>query len=137
VRVAAVTPEQIDFPFAAQVLALRAVVTKKKTGECSDETRLFATSLLPTERTPSQLMRLCRGHWGVEAGNHNRRDVTWGEDRTSGRNARRALNIALVRTALLGPLLGEGSINLRALSQAYSANPGAAIRRLLHPHFDG
>jgi hypothetical protein len=135
--IAAVTPEQIDFPFAAQVLALRAVVTKKKTGACSDETRLFATSLLPTERAPSQLMRLCRGHWGVEAGNHNRRDVTWGEDRTSGRNARRALNIALVRTALLGPLLSEGSINLRALSQACSINPGATLRRLLHPHFDG
>lgn len=40
-------------------------------------------------------------------------------------------------TALLGPLLREGSINLRAFCQAYSTNPGAAIRRLLHPHFDG
>jgi predicted transposase YbfD/YdcC len=135
--IAAVTPEQIDFPFAAQVLALRAVVTQKKTGVGSDETRLFATSLLPTERAPAQLMRLCRGHWGVEAGNHHRRDVTWGEDRTSGRHARRALNIALVRTALLGPLLCEGTINLRALSQACSINPGATLRRLLHPHFDG
>ena len=70
------TPEQIGFPFAAQALALRAVVTKKKTGEASDETRLYATSLLSAERRPPQLMRMCRGHWGVEAGNHDRRDVT-------------------------------------------------------------
>ena len=119
------------------MLALRAAVTQKKTGEASDETRLFATSLLSAERVPKQLLRACRGHWGVEAGNHNRRDVTWGEDRESGRNAQRALNLALIRTALLGPLLSEGSINLRALSQSYSVNPGAAIRRLLHPHFDG
>ena len=134
---AAVTPEQIGFPFAAQALALRAVVTKKKTGEASDETRLYATSLLSAERRPPQLMRMCRGHRGVEAGNHDRRDVTWGEDRESGRNAKRALNIALVRTALLGPLLSEGPVNLRALSQTYSVNPGAALRRLLHPHFEG
>jgi len=134
--VAAVTAEQLGFPFAAQVLALRAVVTDKKTGSTSDETRLYVTSLWPAERTPRQLLRLCRGHWGVEAGNHNRRDVTWAEDRESGRNARRALNIALVRTALLGPLLSEGPLNLRALSQTYSFRPAVALRRLLHPHFD-
>lgn len=131
-----VSTEQVDFPFAAQVLALRCVTTEKKTGKTSDETRLFATSLLPAERTIPQLMRLCRGHWGVEAGNHNRRDVTWLEDATSGCNPRRCLNLALIRSALLGPILRDGSINLRALCQARAANPSSVLRTLMHRHFD-
>ena len=133
---AAVTAEQIGFPLAAQVLALRCVTTEKKTGKTTDETRLYATSLWPGERTPSQLMRLCRGHWGVEGGNHYRRDVTWFEDATSGCNPRRCLNLALLRSALLGPILRDGSVNLRALCQAGAADPSSVLRKLMHPYFD-
>jgi hypothetical protein len=131
-----VAVEQIDFPSATQVLALRCVTTEKKTGKTSDETRRFATSLLPVERTLPQLMRLCRGHWGVEGGNHYRRDVTWFEDATSGCNPRRCLNLALIRSTLLGPILRDGSVNLRALCQAGAANPSAVLRKLMHRYFD-
>ncbi len=120
----------------AQVIALRCLSTLKKTGAASDETRLFLTSLSSSQRTPAQLMRLCRGHWAVEAGNHNRRDVTWAEDATSASNPRRCLNLALIRSALLGPILRDGPVNLRALCQQGAANPSAVIRRLMHPHFD-
>lgn len=118
------------------MLALRCLATEKKTGESSDETRLFVSSFWPGERTAAQLMRLCRGHWGVENGNHNRRDVTWAEDATSASNPRRCLNLALIRSALLGPILRDGPVNLRALCQQGAARPSAVLRRLMHRHFD-
>lgn len=64
----------------------------------------------------------------------NRRDVTWREDAELGRNARRACNLALLRSALLGLLLREGSLNLSALTQHHAAHPAAALRLLFHPH---
>lgn len=133
---AAFTAEQIGFPFAAQVLALRCVATEKKTDKTSYETRLYSTSLWPAERTRAQLLRLCRGHWGVEAGNHNRRDVTWFKDATSGCNPRRCLHLALLRSALFGPILRDGSVNLRALCRAGAADPSSVLRKLMHLYFD-
>ena len=54
----------------------------------------------------------------------------WGEDREHGRNARRACNLALLRSALLGLLLRDGSLNLSALSQDYASHPPIALRLL-------
>lgn len=132
---AAVTPGQLGFPHAATVLAVTSVCTVKKTGATSTQTRLFVSSAAPTDCTPRQWLARCRGHWSVESANHYRRDVTWREDAELGRNARRACNLALLRSALLGPLLRDGSINLSALTQHYASRPGAALRflRATHP----
>lgn len=66
----------------------------------------------------------------MESANHYRRDVTWREDEELGRNVRRACNLALIRSALLGALLRDGSINLSALTQRYASNPASALRFL-------
>jgi hypothetical protein len=61
--------------------------------------------------------------------------VTWREDAELGRDARRSCNLALLRSALLGALLREGSLNLSALTQRYASHPTAALRflRARHP----
>lgn len=130
------TPEQLGFPHAATVVAVTSTVTHKKTGKLSEETRLFVSSAERATLTLRQWLARCRGHWKVESGNHYRRDVTWREDQELGRNARRACNLALIRSALLGVLLREnGALNLSALSQRYASQPAAALRflRTLHP----
>ena len=66
----------------------------------------------------------------MESANHYRRDVTWREDAELGRQARRACNLALLRSALLGALLRDGSLNLSALTQHYASHPAAALRFL-------
>ena len=108
--------------------------TDKKTGLTSGETRLFVSSAARTVFTPRQWLARCRGHWSVESANHYRRDVTWREDAELGRNARRACNLALLRSALLGVILRDGSVNLSALTQRYASNPGAALRLLSARH---
>ena len=124
------TPEQLGFPHAATVVAIASAVTNKKTGVASGETRVFVSSLARGALTPRQWLARCRGHWSVEAANHYRRDVTWREDAELGRNARRACNLALLRSALLGALLRDGSINLSARTQHYASHPAAALRFL-------
>ena len=111
-------------------MAVRSEVTDKKTGAESGETRLFVSSAELGALTRRQWLARCRGHWSVESANHYRRDVTWREDAELGRNARRACNLALLRSALLGALLRYGSLNLSALPQHYASHPGAALRFL-------
>ena len=134
---AAVTPVQMGFPHAATVVAVQSTVTDKKTGLTSGETRLFVSSAPRAAFSRRQWLARCRGHWSVESGNHYRRDVTWQEDRELGRNPRRACNLALLRSALLGVILRDGSVNLSALTQRLASQPGAAIKflRASHPQF--
>jgi predicted transposase YbfD/YdcC len=105
-------------------------VTNKKTGAESGETRHFVSSLERGALTPRQWLARVRGHWRVESANHYRRDVTWREDAELGRNPRRACNLALLRSALLGALLRDGSINLSARTLHYASHPAAALRFL-------
>lgn len=134
---AAVTPVQMGFPHAATVVAVKSTVTNKKTNLTTGETRLFVSSAPRATFTHRQWLARCRGHWGVESGNHYRRDVTWHEDGERGRNPRRACNLALLRSALLGVILRDGSVNLSALTQRLASQPGTAIKFLCarHPQF--
>ncbi len=132
-RLATVTPVQLGFPHAATVLAVQSAWTNKKTGLSGGDTRWFVSSAERSACTPRQWLARCRGHWSVESANHYRRDVTWREDAELGRNARRACNLALLRSALLGALLHDGSLNLSALTQHHASHPSAALRRLLSP----
>lgn len=131
---ATVSPLQLGFPHAATVVAVKSQFTHKKTGVSSSETRLFVSSAEPTAFTPRQWLSRCRGHWSVESANHYRRDVTWREDGELGRNAPRACNLALLRSALLGALLRDGSINLSARTQHYASFPAVALRFLRSNH---
>jgi predicted transposase YbfD/YdcC len=95
----------LDFPFARSIVVVRSHVIDKKTGEHSDETRYYVSSLERAERTPRHWHALVRGHWGgVEIRNHWRRDSLWGEDRSRTRNATALANLALLRNALLALL---------------------------------
>lgn len=125
---------QLGFPHAATVVAVKSQITDKKTGRQSGETRMFVSSLEAGGLTRSQWLSRCRNHWSVESANHYRRDVTWREDQELGRHAQRACNLALLRSALLGALLRDGSINLSAQTQHYAFHPAAAIRFLRSRH---
>ena len=105
-------------------------MTDKKTGKESGEVRVFVSSLERAALTRRQWLARGRGHWQVESANHYRRDVTWREDEELGRNVCRACNLALLRSALLGALLRDGSINLSARTQHYASHPAAALRFL-------
>ena len=100
-------------------------MTNKKTGAESGETRHFVSSLERGALTPRQWLARVRGDWRVESANHYRRDVTCREEAELARNPRRACNLALLRSALLGALLHDGPLNLSALSPNYASRPSS------------
>ena len=105
---AAVEPDALPFPGARQVFDTRNTTTYKKDGKTTQHTRFFVASLTTQEAGAGRLAGAARGHWSVENPNHWRRDALWGEDRCRLRNKNAACALALLRTALLRPVLRCG-----------------------------
>jgi predicted transposase YbfD/YdcC len=94
-----------DFPFARSLIVVRSDRTVKKTGQTTNESRYYLSSVPPEDHTPAQWQGLIRGHWGgVEIRNHWRRDALMGEDRSRSRHPNLLANMALIRSALLALL---------------------------------
>ncbi len=72
---------EFGFVAAAQIARVRRHRLSKKTGRTKTETAYLVTSLWPGQTTPQQVLAGNRRHWGIENGNHYRRDVTFDEDR--------------------------------------------------------
>ena len=87
----------LDFPYAAQVFALRREVTAMVSQKYRSET-VHGLSSLPTERaTPARLLALSRGHWTIDNRLHGVRDVTFDEDRSRVRKGAGAQVMASLR----------------------------------------
>lgn len=104
----AAEPDALPFAGARQVFDTRNTTTYKKGGRTTQHTRVFLTSLSGEQAGAERLARLARGQWSVENPNHWRRDALWGEDRCRLRHAGAACALALLRTALLRPVLRSG-----------------------------
>jgi hypothetical protein len=98
VRLAGVTPAQLEFPHAAQVVELTRESTCKKTGETTTGRRYF---LLTEPLGARDCLLACRGRWGVENKNHHPRDATWLEDKTRAAAGHTAANLTLLRGLVL------------------------------------
>lgn len=130
-RVRAVTPDQVRFPHAEQLIAVTAERTCKRTGQTSTETRHYVTSWPPVEASPAQLAAAIRGHWaGIENRQHWRRDAIWGEDRCRSRRPALAANLALLRLVLWARLCRAGQTHLPSLCERVAAHPALGLQLL-------
>lgn len=100
-----VEPDALPFPGTRQVFDTRNTTTFKKDNQTTRHTRFFVTSLTDAQAGAARLANLARGQWSVENPNHWRRDALWGEDRCRLRDKNAACALALLRTALLRPVL--------------------------------
>ena len=99
----------LDFPYAAQVFALRREVTEMVSLKYRRET-VYGLSSLPTERaTPARLLALSRGHWTIENRLHWVRDVTFDEDRSRVRKGAGAQVMASIRNLAISLLRIAGA----------------------------
>jgi len=96
-----VTPEEVGFCGAAQVVRIHRHFTELSTHKESDETVLGISSLLP-QAEPSQnaawLLDIARGHWTIENSNHYVRDRTYDEDRCQVRDPNSARILTTLRS---------------------------------------
>jgi predicted transposase YbfD/YdcC len=87
-----ISPEQACFPAAAQ----SAIILRQGLGETADHEYLL-TSREPARLTAQQWEQLQRNYWGVEAGLHQRLDVSADEDRSRVRHRNAAWILAMFR----------------------------------------
>ena len=95
-------------------------LTRERTinGERTVETVRGITSLCAERADAERLLRLTRGHWGIENGLHYRRDVTMGEDASRVRKGVGPQVMAALRNSIIHALSDVGP------------NLAAAMRRL-------
>jgi predicted transposase YbfD/YdcC len=101
-----------DWPGLEQVFQLerRRVVTKS--GKNEQETVYGLTSLSRAHASPARLLCLSRGYWGIENGLHQRRDVTFREDRTRLTRGHAGRVMATLNNLVIGLLRHAGATNI-------------------------
>ena len=123
----------LDYPCAQQAWRLQRETRETRNGPRTVTHACGVTSLLPKRASAADLPGMLRRHWEVENGNHYRRDVTPGEDRSRFRTGHGpAVNAA--RNNLVPALTpSKGETDLPAALITLGQNRSEAAGRLLRP----
>lgn len=136
-----VSPEQVGFYGAAQVVRIRRHFLYLNSGRHSEETVLAVTGLQPLADAQANgllLLAIARAHWAIENGNHYVRDRSYDEDRCQVREPNSAQILSTLRS-LARFLAKQGAHHPRNPHQATtpafhrycSAHRSRALRWLL------
>jgi len=100
----------LDFPHARQ--AIKITRWRQDTaGRTTRQTACAITSLTSAHATASDLARLVREHWSIEA-HHHVRDVTFGEDTSASRTGSGPANLATIRAAITAAIKDAGYLHI-------------------------
>ena len=123
--------EWAEWPHLAQVARL--VSTRIEGEKTTRETHYLITSLGAEEASPRRLLRISRGHWGIENRLHWVRDVTLDEDRCQVRTGAAPQVLAALRNTVIGILRCAGARNIAAALRSYAAHPDRALALVTSP----
>jgi predicted transposase YbfD/YdcC len=101
----------LDFPGARQAIKITRWRQDTATGKVSRETVYAITSLTSAQATASDLARLVREHWTIEA-HHHIRDVTFDEDTAASRTGNGPVNLATIRAAIISAIKDAGYLHV-------------------------
>jgi hypothetical protein len=96
-----VTAEQAGFPGVAQAARLTRCIDSDRHPADSLETEWLITSRPANTLCAEQMLTADRRYWGIETGLHLRLDGSAGEDRSRVRHPVSALNLAMLRRAVV------------------------------------
>ena len=85
------------------------------------------TSLPPGRADAATLLRLLRGHWGIENRAHWVRDVTFDEDRCQVRSGAAPQAFAACRNLTIALLRRRGHANIAEALRTYAGRPRDAV----------
>lgn len=122
--------ESSDWPYLQQVFKLERRRVMGVTGEIQTKIVYGVTSLTARVASPQRLLKLNRGHWGIENGLHYRRDVTLREDAGRTKFKRFGQVIASLNNLIIGLTIGRGWTNLAQARRYYEAHPDLALKLL-------
>jgi hypothetical protein len=96
-----------------------------------EQRRTSVSSVSPQKGSPRQLAQWLRGHWGIENRTFWVRDVTYGEDRFTGR--RLGLPWPMIRNLAISLIQGEGYHYIPDGWRELSARPDLGMVLLRKP----
>ncbi|TMD34277.1 MAG: transposase [Chloroflexi bacterium] len=96
---------------------MRRTVTVHKTGKTTHEVVYLLTDLTPLHASPRRLLDLNRGHWSIENGLHDVRDVSFGEDRSRLRAGSASQIMAALRNLAITLIHRSGSSQILATAK--------------------
>lgn len=134
-----VTPATLGLAGGAQVIRINRKVQKIRRGQVikeTNETAFTFTSFWPEETTAQGLLKLVRSHWGIENGQHYRRDRTQDEDRCPVRQTTAARNLSRFRSRAVFLFERQrpnprGKKSLPDVERHNLRHPGTLIRRFM------
>jgi hypothetical protein len=114
-----------DWPWIEQVFEIRRGYQSK--GIWKESVRYGVTSLPATFAIPARILKLKRGHWGIENGLHYVKDVTLGEDKSTVHADHGPKIMAALRNTALSLLRRAGYSTIAARLRYNSLHPQAAL----------
>ncbi|XKK60598.1 ISAs1 family transposase [Streptomyces sp. ARC32] len=131
-RIKVATVNNLLVPGARQAIQIKRRRTDRKTGKTGKtavKTVYAVTSLTAEQATPSQLARLVRDHWKIEA-LHHVRDTTVAEDTSQLRTGNAPRAMATWRNLAIGALRVAGAKNIAASLRHNARDPRRPLRLL-------
>jgi len=101
----------LDFPPARQAIKITRWRQDTATGRVSRQTIYAITGLTSADAAASDLARLVREHWSIEA-HHHIRDLSFGEDASASRTGSGPVNLATIRAAVTAALKDAGYLHI-------------------------
>lgn len=124
----------LDFPGVAQSFKLTRsrTQTDRATGQKKTTTEVIygITSLPRAQADADRLLKIVRGHWGIENKIFHVRDQTLGEDASRVRTKSAPVIFSTLRNAVLNLLRHSGTTNCAAQLRRYASDPVKAIHAI-------
>lgn len=133
IRVSSELKGYSDWPGLEQVFEIRRGYRCK--GEWREAVHYGVTSLPATIAIPERVLKLKRGHWGIENGLHYVKDVTMGEDKSTVHCDNGPKIMAALRNTVISLLRRAGFSTIAARMRYNSIHPEAALAILSVPRF--
>ena len=128
IRVSSELKGYSDWPGLEQVFEIRRRWQSK--GEWHEAVRYGVTSLPATIAIPERLLKLKRGHWTIENGLHDVKDVMMGEDKSMTHCDNGPKIMAALRNTAVSLLRHAGFSTIAARMRYNSTHPQAALEVL-------
>ncbi len=121
--------DYLDWPDVGQVFERERV---RSTGAKTTVEVVYGITSVGRERADAAaLLRLTRGHWGIENGRHFVWDVTLGEDACRVRTGAAPQVLAALRNVVVQLLQGVKAASRAAATRSFAARPFTALSLLV------
>jgi predicted transposase YbfD/YdcC len=120
--------EDIDFPYARQVVFIRREVFEISGDRISKENALLLTSGKPGKMTAADVNRHVRNHWGIENKSHYVRDTVYREDHGQAWAGEGPQALASLRNLAVGLIRLTGENAIKEITQWVSRDQSRALK---------